>query len=35
MTTRHCALTLRAWVQNLEGSWDDAVLEPGEARARI
>ena len=32
MTTRHYALTLRAWVQNLEGSWDDAVLEAGERR---
>jgi cyclopropane-fatty-acyl-phospholipid synthase len=31
----HYALTLRAWVQNLEGSWDEAVLEAGEARARI
>jgi cyclopropane-fatty-acyl-phospholipid synthase len=31
----HYALTLRAWVANLERSWDDAVLEAGEARARI
>jgi cyclopropane-fatty-acyl-phospholipid synthase len=31
----HYALTLRAWVQNLERSWDDAVLAAGEARARI
>jgi cyclopropane-fatty-acyl-phospholipid synthase len=31
----HYALTLRAWVGNLERSWDEAVLEAGEARARI
>jgi cyclopropane-fatty-acyl-phospholipid synthase len=31
----HYALTLRAWVANLERSWDAAVLEAGEARARI
>jgi cyclopropane-fatty-acyl-phospholipid synthase len=31
----HYALTLRAWVANLERSWDEAVLEAGEARARI
>lgn len=31
----HYALTLRAWVANLERSWDDAVFEAGEARARI
>jgi cyclopropane-fatty-acyl-phospholipid synthase len=31
----HYALTLRAWVENLERSWDDAVREAGEARARI
>jgi cyclopropane-fatty-acyl-phospholipid synthase len=31
----HYALTLRRWVANLEGSWDHAVSEVGEARARI
>jgi cyclopropane-fatty-acyl-phospholipid synthase len=31
----HYALTLRAWVANLEGSWDEAVAEAGLARARI
>lgn len=31
----HYALTLRAWVRNLEGSWDEAVGEVGAARARI
>ena len=31
----HYALTLRAWVRNLEASWDDAVAEVGAARARI
>jgi len=31
----HYALTLRAWVSNLEHSWDDAVAEAGPARARI
>lgn len=31
----HYALTLRRWVANLERSWDDAVSEVGEARARI
>jgi len=31
----HYALTLRAWVRNLEGSWDEAVSEVGAARARI
>jgi cyclopropane-fatty-acyl-phospholipid synthase len=31
----HYALTLRAWVANLERSWDAAVAEPGVARARI
>jgi cyclopropane-fatty-acyl-phospholipid synthase len=30
----HYALTLRAWVANLERSWHEAVLEAGEARAR-
>jgi cyclopropane-fatty-acyl-phospholipid synthase len=31
----HYALTLRAWVGNLERSWDDAVLEAGEPQAQI
>jgi cyclopropane-fatty-acyl-phospholipid synthase len=31
----HYALTLREWVKNLEGSWDRAVREAGEARARV
>ena len=31
----HYALTLRAWVANLERSWDAAVAEAGLARARI
>jgi cyclopropane-fatty-acyl-phospholipid synthase len=31
----HYALTLRAWVANLERSWDEAVAEAGLARARI
>jgi len=31
----HYALTLRAWVANLEQSWDKAVALVGEARARI
>ena len=31
----HYALTLRAWVANLEANWDDAVDEAGSARARI
>jgi cyclopropane-fatty-acyl-phospholipid synthase len=31
----HYALTLRAWVGNLEGNWDACVAEAGEARARI
>jgi cyclopropane-fatty-acyl-phospholipid synthase len=31
----HYALTLRAWVANLERSWDEAVAEVGIARARI
>jgi cyclopropane-fatty-acyl-phospholipid synthase len=31
----HYALTLRAWVRNLEGNWDEAAAEVGMARARI
>ncbi|HJQ42031.1 MAG TPA: cyclopropane-fatty-acyl-phospholipid synthase family protein [Jatrophihabitantaceae bacterium] len=31
----HYALTLRAWVRNLEESWDDAVRAANAARARI
>jgi cyclopropane-fatty-acyl-phospholipid synthase len=31
----HYALTLRAWVDNLESRWDEAVAIAGEARARI
>jgi cyclopropane-fatty-acyl-phospholipid synthase len=31
----HYALTLRAWVGNLEGGWDEAVAEVGPGRARI
>jgi len=31
----HYALTLRAWVANLEGSWERAVEEVGVARARV
>jgi cyclopropane-fatty-acyl-phospholipid synthase len=31
----HYALTLRAWVRNLEGSWDAAVAEAGPGRARV
>ena len=31
----HYARTLRQWVANLEASWDDAVAEVGEARARV
>ena len=31
----HYALTLRAWVSNLETGWDDAVAEVGPGRARV
>lgn len=31
----HYALTLRAWVQNLEDRWDEAVAEVGANRARV
>jgi cyclopropane-fatty-acyl-phospholipid synthase len=31
----HYALTLRAWVQNLEADWDRAVALVGEQRARV
>jgi cyclopropane-fatty-acyl-phospholipid synthase len=31
----HYALTLRAWVDNLEADWDAAVQEVGEPRARV
>ena len=31
----HYALTLRAWVQNLEDHWDEAVVEVGANRARV
>lgn len=31
----HYALTLRAWVANLERDWDDAVSYVGEGRARV
>ena len=31
----HYGLTLRHWVENLEGAWDEAVEEVGEARARV
>jgi cyclopropane-fatty-acyl-phospholipid synthase len=31
----HYALTLRAWVTNLEAAWDTAVSRAGAARARI
>jgi cyclopropane-fatty-acyl-phospholipid synthase len=31
----HYGLTLRAWVENLERSWDEAVAEVGPERARI
>ncbi|MDQ1495822.1 MAG: cyclopropane-fatty-acyl-phospholipid synthase, partial [Actinomycetota bacterium] len=31
----HYAMTLRHWVANLEGNWDEAVALVGPARARI
>jgi len=31
----HYTLTLRAWLANLESSWDDAVAASSAARARI
>ena len=31
----HYALTLRAWVANLEANWDECVADAGVARARI
>ena len=31
----HYALTLRAWVRNLERSWPEAVAEVGAGRARV
>ena len=31
----HYGLTLRAWVQNLEAGWDEAVAEVGAGRARV
>jgi len=31
----HYALTLRSWVRNLEGAWDEAVSLVGEGRARV
>ena len=31
----HYALTLRAWVRNLEANWDAAVAEVGTPRARV
>jgi cyclopropane-fatty-acyl-phospholipid synthase len=31
----HYALTLRAWIANLEADWDAAVADAGPARARI
>jgi cyclopropane-fatty-acyl-phospholipid synthase len=32
---QHYALTLRAWVQNLEEHWDEAVAATSEGRARV
>jgi cyclopropane-fatty-acyl-phospholipid synthase len=31
----HYALTLRAWVANLETNWEEAIAEVGAARARV
>jgi cyclopropane-fatty-acyl-phospholipid synthase len=31
----HYALTLRAWVDNLERAWEEAVVQVGPARARV
>ena len=31
----HYARTLRCWVANLEGHWDEAVREAGDGRARV
>jgi cyclopropane-fatty-acyl-phospholipid synthase len=31
----HYALTLRAWVANLEANWDEAVRLVGEGRTRV
>jgi cyclopropane-fatty-acyl-phospholipid synthase len=31
----HYALTLRAWIANLESRWEEAVAAAGEARARV
>jgi cyclopropane-fatty-acyl-phospholipid synthase len=31
----HYAITLRAWVANLEASWDEALAEVGPGRARV
>ncbi len=31
----HYSRTLRQWLRNLEGSWDAAVRDAGEARARV
>jgi cyclopropane-fatty-acyl-phospholipid synthase len=31
----HYARTLRCWVANLEGHWDDAVRDVGPGRARV
>jgi cyclopropane-fatty-acyl-phospholipid synthase len=32
---RHYGLTLRAWVDNLEQNWDEAVRLTSEGRARV
>jgi cyclopropane-fatty-acyl-phospholipid synthase len=32
---QHYALTLRAWVRNLQEHWDDAVAATSEGRARV